>query len=807
MIWNYLKIAWRSLWKHKWFSAINILGLALGMTTCLLILLFIRYELSYDKFNKKADQIVRVVFKGHMNGGEIKEANVMPPVAQTFKDNFPEVLAATRLRNGGVCRLAYKDQVFREDHLAFIDRNFLEIFTLPLLQGNASLALKKPNTIIISQEVATKLFGKANPMGKSILVGDKKAAMTITGVFNGIPDNSHLGKFDVLASMEGLPEAKSDSWMTSNFFTYLLLKKGTDYSTLEHKFTPLADEYISPQLKASMGVTMAQFKASGNHIGLYLQPLTAIHLHSDLNGDMKPAGEVSYVYILSAVAVFMLLIACINFMNLSTAGATKRAKEVGIRKTLGSLKGHLIGQFLLESIVVSIIALVFALFLTFLLLPVFESIAGQRLMPQVSSLYWILPFFFAFALIIGLLAGSYPAFYLSSFRPVTILKGMFTSGKKSLNFRNALVVFQFFISIALIIGTITVYHQLSYIQHKKLGYRKEQVLVIEQAYWLGNKLGVFKDELLNDPRVSDVSTSGYLPAGISNNNNYLFYPDLKSDDLMYGLRYEVDENYIPTLGMTMVAGRNFSSERLSDSTAIIINETTAKALHLSGSVLGHTLSHSNNDGKIDTYTIIGVVKDFNFKSLHEKITPLVMTLGSNHSNVIVKFKATQIHSLLSSITEKWQGLTTASPFIYSFLDTRFENTYKTEQNIGRILGIFSLLTIFVACLGLFGLGTFTAQQRQKEIGIRKVLGAKVVTIIFMLLKDFLILILISFVIAAPVAWYFMHRWLQDFAYRISIGGWIFVAAGALVGFIAVFTVGFKAITAAVANPVKSLRTE
>ncbi|MCB0476191.1 MAG: ABC transporter permease, partial [Flavobacteriaceae bacterium] len=692
-------------------------------------------------------------------------------------------------------------------HLAFVDSNFFDVFTVPLLFGDNNAILSKPNEVIVSEEVMNNLFGGQNPVGKTIQLGDQQTVMQITGVYKDIPDNSHFQNFGLLVSMESLPEAKSTSWMSSNFYTYLLLDKDVDYKNLETKFSPLVDKYIGPQLKGAMGVTMEQFKESGNSIGFSLQPLKDIHLHSDFNSDMKPYGEVGYVYILSAVAIFMLLIACINFMNLSTAGATKRAKEVGIRKALGSLKGHLVRQFLLESVIVSFIALTISIGLTYLFLPILNGISGHDLMPQFSELLWLLPRLLLLTFIIGLFAGSYPAFYLSSFNPVAILKGKFTSGKGSVNFRNSLVVFQFFISITLIIGTITVYSQLSYIQNKKLGYNKDQVLVIEEAYWLHDKFDVFKDELKKDPRVLNVSSSGYLPAGATNNNNYLVYPDTKSDELAYSIRYEVDENYIPALGMKLISGRNFSNMHPTDSMAIIINQTAAKTLAIQGDVLGHTLSHSNNDGKTDTYTIIGVVEDFNFKSLHEKISPLVMTLGKNYSNIIVKFKAAEINGLLTGIENKWTSLTSESPLLYSFLDTRFANTYKMEQNIGRILGIFSGLTIFVACLGLFGLGTFTAEQRKKEIGIRKVLGASIIAIVTMLLKDFLKLILISFVIATPVAWYFMSQWLQDFAYRINIGWWIFFIAGILTLLIAISTISFKAVKAAISNPIKSLRTE
>jgi putative ABC transport system permease protein len=503
----------------------------------------------------------------------------------------------------------------------------------------------------------------------------------------------------------------------------------------------------------------------------------------------------------------MLLIACINFMNLSTAGASKRAKEVGIRKVMGSVKSQLIRQFMVESLLLTLVALLFAVLLVQAALPYFNDLTHQNLSLQFWSNPYILPALLLFGLITGILAGSYPAFFLSSFNPITVLKGKFTSGKGSIGLRSALVVFQFFISISLIIGTLVVYQQLSYIHHKKLGYNKEQVIVVQESYWLGNNAEAFKQQLLQDPRVLYASTSGYLPAGPSYGNNFLVYADDHSTQLTNTLRYMVDDQYIPALGMQMIAGRNFSKAYGADSTAIIVNETAARAFGWKGDALQHTLSRTDNDGKITTYHVIGIVKDFHFKSLHELITPLVMVLGNDNANIIVKAKTKDIAGLLKTMKGKWDGLTTASPFTYSFLDDRFNNTYKAEQNIGLILGIFAGLTIFVACLGLFALVTFSAEQRTKEIGIRKVLGAEVSGIVSLLSKDFLKLVLIAFLIASPVVWYVMNKWLQDFAYRIQISWWMFVIAAIAVLLIALLTVGFRAIKAAIANPVKSLRTE
>ena len=803
---NYLKIASRNLWRNKTFSAINIFGLALGIATCLLIILFVQNELSYDRYNEKSDQIYRVVFRGTMQGGVIKEANVMPPVAQTFKNDFPEVLEATRIHTDGMPRISYGTRIFRESVLAFVDSNFFHVFSLPFIEGDPKTALLEPYTVVITKATAKKYFGNETAIGKVLEFKDQKATLRVTGVIDKVPENSHF-HFDLFGSMSTLPESRSQTWLASNFYTYLVLPKAYDYKKLEAKFPLAVEKYISPQLKQAMGLTIDEFRQKGNNIGFYLQPLTDIHLHSDLTGDMEPYGDIRYVYIFSAVAVFMLLIACINFMNLSTAGASRRAREVGIRKVLGSMKLELVRQFLVESLLLTAIAMIISIILVYWALPFFNNLTGQNLSFHLQTNHWFLPGLLLFGLFTGLLAGSYPAFFLSSFKPVTVLKGNFASTKRSIGFRSGLVVFQFFISICLIVGTAVVYKQLSFIQQKKLGYDRNQVLVVEEAFWLGKNQDVFRQQLLQDPRVVSVSGSGYLPAGSSFNNNFFAYPDAKASQFIKALRYEVDYDYISTLGMEMAEGRNFSKEFGTDSTAVILNETAAKAFGWGPEALGHTITHIDNDSKKYTYHVIGNVKDFHFRSLHELITPLVMTIGANYSIVIVKTKTKDIAGLIASVQQKWNDLKAESPFSYSFLDDRFNNTYKSEKTIGRILGIFAGLTIFVACLGLFGLVTFTAEQRTKEIGIRKVLGADVTGIVSLLSKNFLKLVLLAFAIAAPVAWYVMHIWLQDFAYRINISLWIFVLAAFFTMLITLFTVSFRAIRAALANPVKSLRSE
>jgi putative ABC transport system permease protein len=806
MIRNHFIVALRNLYRNKAFTAINIFGLAIGISTCLLIMLFVQNELSYDSFNAKADRIVRVIFRGSVQGEKMKEAMVMPPVAQTLKSEYPEVLEATRLRTFGVPRISYGNRTFKESAFAYADSNFFQVFTLPFIKGDSKTALLEPNAVVISETVAQKYFGKENPIGKVLVFKDLNTSFKITGLMQNMPVNSHF-HFDIFASMASFPQSREFSWMTSEYYTYLVLPKGYDYKKLEAKLPQDVEKYMGSQLQKAFGMNYTQFRQKGNELGLYLQPLKDIHLHSDLNLELEPVGDIRYVYIFSAIAVFMLLIACINFMNLSTAGASKRAREVGIRKVLGSLKRQLVRQFLLESLLITGFALLLSIILVYWSLPFFNKLSGKNLSLNLLSSPWVIPGLMIFGLFTGILAGSYPAFFLSSFKPVKVLKGKFASNNKTAGLRSGLVVFQFFISIILIVGTMTVHKQLAFIQNTKLGYNKEQVLIVQEAYWLGKNQDVFRQQLLRDPRVVSVSASGYLPAGYTYNNNFMVYADNNSDQFVKTLRYDIDYNYIQTLGIQIAEGRNFSTSFGTDSTAIIINEETAKAFGWGKNALGHNLTRTENDGTKFTYHIIGIVKNFHFKSFHEPISPLVMVLSNNSENIIVKIKTKDITGLLNTLKKNWTGLKAEVPFSYSFLDDRFNNTYQSEQRTGLMLSIFAGLTIFVACLGLFGLATFTAEQRTKEIGIRKVLGATVTSIVSLLSKDFLKLVFIAFTIASPIAWFMMNKWLQDFAYRTDISWWIFILAAGLAIMISLITVSFRAIRAATNNPVDSLRSE
>jgi len=796
---NYLKIAWRNILKNKGIFSINIVGLALGIASCLIIMLFVVDELSYDRFNEKADDIVNVVFRAKVNGEEIKEGVVMAPVGKTLKQEFPEVLDATRIRNFGTPKIVVENQSYRDDKFAFVDANFFNVFTLPIIDGDARNPLQEPNTAVITKAEAEKLFGADNAIGKLFFLEDQEQPFRVTGIIDEVPRNSHF-HFDIFASIEGLEEAKSDSWFNGDFFTYLLLKEGSDYKALEAKFPYVIKKYLGSKMLEQMGVPYEEFTKE-NKIGFRIFPLTDIHLHADnaAYSQLEQGGDIKYVYIFSAIALFMLLIACINFMNLSTATAVKRAKEVGIRKVLGSNKTQLRYQFLSESFIATAIAVVLATILVFISLPFYNQLSDKEL--QLDFLWQpvILVSLLLLTFLISLLAGGYPAFFLASFKPISALKNKFLGGNKDKGVRSGLVVFQFVVSAGLILATLVVNQQMQYIQNKDVGYERDQLLVIREASLLGNNQEVFKNELLKNPKVASISQSAFAPAGLSDNNQTMISKNGKFVRRMPV--YNIDENYIPTMGMQLVAGRNFSKEFGADSTNVIINETAVQVLGLGENPLGSIVTTGGGPR-----TVVGIIKDFHFKSLHQPIDPLFMIYGS-YGGLIIKAKSTDMSGLITDANALWNGFNTDETFGYTLLDESYRQTYATEQKMGTLLNIFALLTILVACLGLFGLVTFTAEQRFKEIGIRKVLGSSVPEIMTMLSKDFLKLVFISFFIAFPLGYYLMDKWLQGFAYRIDIQWWLFVLAAIVTTAIAFGTIGWKSFKAATMNPVKALKDE
>jgi putative ABC transport system permease protein len=800
---SYLITALRSLSRNRGFAFINVFCLSIGITACLLIFLFVQDELSYDRYAQKGEQIYRVGLRERQNGKLSEYPMVGAAVGKGIQNEYPGVAATTRLSTD-VAMVSYDNQTFKESSFALVDANFFEIFSIPFLKGDPKTALAGPNSIVITDATARKYFGDADPIGKTMTLKNRKVTCRVTGVIAKLPRQSHF-HFDFFESMLDLESSKEADWGSSSFYTYLLLRDTYDYKNLEAKLPQVVEKYIYPGLLSYFGLSMGEYKKNGGEFAFFLQPLQKIHLHSNLKYELESNGDIRYVYIFSAIAVFILLIACINFINLSTANSAKRSKEVGLRKALGSGKSQLITQFLAESIVIAFAALFLSLILVAVLLPFLNAVSGKEL-----SMAYFLDAKVLLGLLllgggVGLVAGSYPAFFLSSFRPVMVLKAMAGGGRGTAGLRNSLVVFQFMMSTLLIICTVVVYQQRGYMLNKQVGYDKEQVLVISDTYVLGDKNEeVFKEKLLQLPSVRNVTISGFVPVG----ETFIHNASVAAEGADNGgaeanvdmAHYSVDYDYIPTLGLKIKTGRNFSREFSTDSSAVILNETAAKEFGFGDNPIGRRINMYKKK-----LTVIGVVKDFHFESLQQKIRPLMIHYENTGGKVIVKATTDDIPGLIAKIKAEWDGFSPSAPFSYSFLDERFAAAYNAEQKTGRIFTIFSGVAICIACLGLFALAAFATEQRTKEVALRKVLGADTVEVVTLLSKNFLRLVLLANVIAFPLAWYAMHKWLENFAYRVDVHWWVFVMTSFAVLVIALITVSFQTIKAALATPVQSLR--
>ena len=806
---TYLKTAWRSLIKHKVNSIINITGLAIGLACSILITLYVADELSYDRFFPGKQQIVRVNTDFNFGGREMKMAQSSDIMGPTLKKDYPQVQAYTRIYNNDGARLIKKgNEYFNEKRVASVDSTFFEVFELPAIAGDLSHALDKPGTVVVTASAAKKYFGTTDVLGRRLEIKNEDSIkpFLVTAVIKDMPANSQF-QFDFLFDMQDV-HYNWGAATSHNFYTYLKLKKGTDYQAFEKHFPEYVHKYVLPYAARFIDVSSMGADSVNQILSYSLMPLTDVHLHSDRLSEISPGGNIQYVYIFSAVALFILLMACINFINLTTAKSGARAKEVGVRKVFGTDRKQLIYQFLLESIVMVVIAMIFALLLDFFLLPGFNELTGKNLSFSVLLSPGFLLMLVLLPLIVGFMAGIYPAFFLSGFRPVQVLKGKFKIGGRSGKFRNGLVVFQFSISIILMIATIVVYRQLHYIQTKNIGFVKDQVLILNETGPLADHATAFKNELLKMPEIKSGTFSGYLPVSNSfrADNSYSAAPVMTSSNGFSMQDWKVDEDYIPTLGMQLVQGRNFSRDFVSDSTAVVINETAAKYLG-AGNPVGKYLYGTDYQGNILKYHVIGVLKNFNYESLHSNIGPLGLFLKSSPYTASFKVSTSNMAQLIDRIKNVWEKFAPGMPFSYRFLDDSFNEMYLTETRAGTTAIVFAALALFIACLGLFGLGMFAVEQRTKEIGIRKVLGASNRGIIQLLCREFLLLVLLAFVIAVPVAWFFMHSWLQEFAFRTNFAWWIFAVAGGAAMLIALFTISFQAIKAAMRNPVTVLKAE
>ncbi|GAB3990923.1 ABC transporter permease [Spirosoma daeguense] len=808
MLTNYLKIAWRTLRKQQGFTFINIFGLAVGLACCMLIMLYVLDELSYDRYNDKADRIYRIHSEIRFGGNDMHFAISPDPMGPTLKKDYPQVEQFVRLHQRGtwLVRRTGEPTNLREDNITFADSTLFDVFTLPLLSGDPKTALREPNSVVISESAAKRHFGSQNPMGKT-LVFDNNRTFNVSGVMRDMPKNAHFQSNFFLSMLND--DYEWGQWLSHNHHTYILFRPGTDVQAFSKNFTTIIEKYVGPKILQFTGSSMAKFRSAGNRLGYWFIPLTDIHLHSKQQIELAPNSDIQYVYIFSAVALFILLIAGINFTNLATARSANRAKEVGIRKVMGSERQQLIGQFMTESVLTTILAMLLAVLLVVFTLPGFNIVAAKELdISQLISPSY-LPFLIALPVVVGLLAGIYPAFFLSSFRPIKVLKGRINVSFRNAGLRSGLVVFQFMMSVVLITGTIIVYRQISYIQTKNLGFNREQLITINDVNAIGKQTETFKQEVLRLPGVVNGSISGFLPTPSDRTDGSFFTEGQSNLNQSVQMQaWGIDYDYIKTLGMQVIQGRNLSRDFGADSAGIILNETAVRILGFQNPIGKRIWRFDDAQLKIRrTYTIVGVVKNFHFESLRRNIGALAMILRPNSRAITFRLSSNNVPALVDQIKTKWQQIAPGQPFSYQFMDDSFDEMYRAEQRISTIALTFAALAILIACLGLFGLAAFMAEQRTKEIGVRKVLGASVGSIVTLLSKDFLKLVFIAIVIASPIAWYVMNQWLNDFAYKIDIEWWIFALAGLLAVGIALLTVSFQSVKAALTNPVKSLRSE
>ena len=798
MIKNYIKTAFVNLKKHKSFSFINILGLSIGIAGTILITAYVFHELSYDRFHDKADRIYRLRSDLKISGNHLDIPKSSPPMSEYMASNYPEVLSAVRFRKLDRIPVRFKENLYYEDRLFFADNTVFEVFSFPLVRGDPQSALKTAYSVVITKQMAEKYFGNQDPLGQVINLNNVYD-MTVTGVTENVPQNSHL-IFDMLCSFETYAvnnKRDMSNWLSINNYTYILLQEGSDHELLEQKF---------PEMIINQAGNILKY-VKGEYI-LTLQPITRIHLHSNLMQEVSGNSSIAYVYIFTAIALFILLIACINFMNLSTARSANRAQEVGMRKVLGADRGKIIRQFLTESIIYSFISLIIALLLTELALPLFKSLTGIELTFEYTRTLWIIPSLGGLALVVGLFAGSYPAFFLSAFQPVRVLKKMHKTGSSGTRFRSVLVIVQFTISVALIIGTIVVFNQLNFMKNTRLGFQKEQIITVPISdNSTLSSLRPIKEELLSYSSILNVAASSQVPGQTIFVNPFI--PEgFSLDEMQYMGELYVDHDFIPSLGIEMAAGRNFDPNLQTDrQEAVIINETAAETFGWADPI-GKTIEDISSSQQLSQKTVIGVVKDFHYESLHKKIEPLYIGYTSHNLNSLsIRISPENVSSTLSFLREKMNEFDPQRPFEYTFLDDSFDAQYRAEEKLSQIFTSFSILAVFIACLGLFGLASFTSEQRTKEIGIRRVLGASIKGIITLLSKQFAKWVLIANAIAWPIAYFALKAWLQGFAYRTNIAWFNFVFAAAISIFIALFTVSLQALRAATANPADSLRNE
>jgi putative ABC transport system permease protein len=812
MLKNYLKIAFRNLAKYKFISFINLFGLTVGLTCCLLILTYILREVSYDKYNSKADQVYRVtrIFNNKEGIVSLHLGAVAPPFGPLLQNDFPDIQKVTRILLSGTSPMRYEEKIFNEKDIYFADANLFSIFDVPLIKGNPATALSDPFSILLTEDVAKRYFGNDDPINKVIRM-DNRYNFKVTGIFAPFPSAAHFHP-GIMLSFNTLKDSAiygeknlMTNWGNNAFFTYLLLPKDYPVNSLQAQFPAFLDRHMRDN-SSKAGYIPSKTTS------LTLQKLTDIHLRSHLDEEMEENGDIRRVYIFGAIALFILLIACINYMNLSTARSSLRAREIGIRKAAGALRGEIIAQFLSESVMITWMAIGLAIGLTWLALPWLNKVTGLELSVRILLRPGVLIPLFLTPFIIGCLSGIYPALFMSSFQPAKVLKGLVKVGGGNISLRKILVVTQFSISIILIISTAVVYQQLHFMQAASLGLQKDQIVDLEYSGDFDNNFESFRSDLLQNPNFREASRSSRIPSGrlLDEQGAYTGSGDSLLPVTADIKCVAVDHDFVPAYSIPMAAGRNFSRDYALDTNTFLLNVAATKALGLRTpqEAVGKTFKYGDTKGRI-----VGIMKDFHFESMRQQIQPIVFFMPrvsqakDFYAHISVKLTSNNTAAALDHLEKTWKKFLPKTPFEYHFLDERFNKLYKTEETQGILFTSFSGIAIFIACLGLLGLSAFTITQRIKEIGIRKVLGASVSSIVGLLSRDFMILVLLSAIIAFPVSWYAMHTWLQDFAYKISIEWWIFGIAGFLAAAVALITIGFQAIKAATANPVTSLRNE
>jgi putative ABC transport system permease protein len=805
MLKNYIKIALRNLRRNKLYSILNITGLAIGITCCILILLYVQDELSFDRFHEKADRIFRVSTHFVLKDRVMNFASTAHVQGPMFKEEYPEVENYVRFNSYGSRRMIrYEDVTYAEEKFIWVDNSVFDIFSFNLIKGNPKEALTKPNTVVLTQEIAEKYFGDQDPIGKNLRIHNDELYM-VTGVIENVPANSHI-RPDFLASfitldLQATGNAAADLVSNVDYYTYLLLEEGADYRALEQKFVGFIEKYLAPLIDSIGG--SARYE---------LQPLTRIYLHSDLENELERTGEMAYVLLFSGIGLFILILACLNFMNLSTARSANRAKEVGLRKVVGAQRAQLIKQFIGESMILTFIAILLSLLLVLLTLPVFNGISGKNLAMSYLTNPLLLLGLFGFFVIVSFIGGSYPAFFLSAFRPVEVLQGRLRRGAKNSILRIALVSLQFTVSIVLIIGTLIVYKQLNYVRNKNLGYDKDHIIALRiRNEETQKRHEAIRNALLANPNILSVSASNSLPLGQNSFSAHHIAGQPMTEMIMLHTQI-VDEHFVDTYNMEIVQGRNFSIDFPTDAdNAIIINEATVRKLGWQEKALGKEIDALMSLNEMKTYRVIGVIKDYHFLSLHEEIQPLVLynasPYGGDYYRMSIRARPENIQETIGFLRSTWRKFDSQFPLEFVFLDDQYDALYRTEERLGQLFGYFTALAILIGCLGLFGLSAYSAEQRTKEIGIRKVLGATTPNVTMLLVREFTKWVLLAVLIAWPLGYYIMNTWLQNFAYRIGLGVDTFLFSALLALAIAILTVAYQAVRAAVANPVDSLKYE